>query len=59
MKLINTVLAHTYRSANQCADHLARTGVEQNVELVFAIYIPLSPREFVIRDSLNIRQVPD
>lgn len=59
MKLINTVLAHTYRSTNQCADHLACIGAEQNKELVLAIDIPISAREFAIRDSLNIRQALD
>lgn len=54
MKLINTVLAHTYRSTNQCADHLARMGAKQNIELVLAIDIPISAREFAITDSLTL-----
>lgn len=59
MAKTNTLIKHTYRSANQCADHLARMGVEQPDELVFVMDMPISMREFFLRDSLNIRQVLD
>lgn len=50
-----TVLSHTYCNADQCVDHLAYLGAEQNEELVIVVDI-----EFVIRDhSLNLRQVID
>ncbi|XP_058198622.1 uncharacterized protein LOC131314149 [Rhododendron vialii] len=55
----NTTIGHIYRSANQCADHLARMGAERTEELVFVMDMPIAIREFVIRDSLNIRQVLD
>ncbi|XP_058203102.1 uncharacterized protein LOC131317581 [Rhododendron vialii] len=56
MAKTNTPIEHTYRSANQCADHLARMGVEQTDELVLVMDMPISMREFFLRDSLNIRQ---
>ncbi|XP_058181362.1 probable LRR receptor-like serine/threonine-protein kinase At1g56140 [Rhododendron vialii] len=55
MAKTDTLIEHTYRSANQCADHLARMGIEQMDELVFVMNMPISLREFVIRDRLNIR----
>ncbi|XP_058211449.1 uncharacterized protein LOC131323612 [Rhododendron vialii] len=55
----NTTIGHISRSANQCADHLARMGAERTEELVFVMDMPIAMREFVIRDSLNIRQVLD
>lgn len=55
-----TVLSHTYRNADQCVNHLAHLGAKQNEELVIVVDIPISSREFVIRDhSLNLRQVLD
>ncbi|KAI8564234.1 hypothetical protein RHMOL_Rhmol03G0166400 [Rhododendron molle] len=59
MDRTNTTIGHTYRTANQCADYLARWGVEQDVNLVFLMEMPIAMREFVFRDSLNIRQVLD
>lgn len=52
-------LTHTYRDANQCADHLAHLGAEQEKELLVMTNSPLSIREFMNRDRLNIRQVLD
>ncbi|KAI8546611.1 hypothetical protein RHMOL_Rhmol07G0132400 [Rhododendron molle] len=59
MARTNTPIEHTYRSTNQCADHLARMGIEQMERLVFVMNMPIAMREFVLRDSLNIRQVLD
>ncbi|XP_058180207.1 uncharacterized protein LOC131298752 [Rhododendron vialii] len=59
MAQTNTSIGHTYRSANQCADHLARMGAEHTDELVFVMDMHIAMREFVLRDSLNIRQVLD
>ncbi|KAI8563661.1 hypothetical protein RHMOL_Rhmol03G0126400 [Rhododendron molle] len=59
MAQTDTLIEHTYRSANQCADHLARMGIEQMDELVFVMNMPISLREFALRDRLNIRQVLD
>lgn len=39
-------------------DHLASVGAEQD-DLVIVIDMPISIREFMIRDSLNIRKVLD
>lgn len=52
-------LTHIYRAANQCADHLARMGAEQNENLVVIDQAPVSIREFLIRDCLSIRQILD
>ncbi|KAI8554787.1 hypothetical protein RHMOL_Rhmol05G0124000 [Rhododendron molle] len=52
-------LTHIYRTANQCADHLARMGAEQNDNLVVLDQAPISIREFLIRDCLNTRQICD
>ncbi|KAI8524058.1 hypothetical protein RHMOL_Rhmol13G0119700 [Rhododendron molle] len=52
-----TTLAHTYREANHCADHLARIGTEQNKDLVVSVNQHLSLREFMIRDGLHLRQL--
>lgn len=54
-----TTLTHIYRNANQCADQLTRLGAEQNENLVVVVDIPISVREYLIRDSLNIRQLLD
>lgn len=51
---MGTTLSHIYRDANQWADHLAWLGAEQDENLVVSIDIPISIREFMIRDSLNI-----
>ncbi|KAI8550987.1 hypothetical protein RHMOL_Rhmol06G0149600 [Rhododendron molle] len=55
----NTTIGHIPRAANQCADHLARMGAEHTEDLVFVMDMPIGMREFVIRDSLNLRQVLD
>lgn len=52
-------LIHTYRSANACADFLAGLGAEQEEELVVTNSPPLGIREFMRRDSCNIRQSLD
>ncbi|KAI8550397.1 hypothetical protein RHMOL_Rhmol06G0103100 [Rhododendron molle] len=54
-----TKLSHTYCNANQCADHLAHLGAEQNDELTIAVTTPISLREFLIKDSLLLRQALD
>ncbi|KAI8558924.1 hypothetical protein RHMOL_Rhmol04G0133800 [Rhododendron molle] len=56
MNCTNTSIAHIYLSANQCADHLARVGAEQDEDLVVETHMPISIREFVLRDSLQLRQ---
>lgn len=45
-----TKLAHIYRGANKCADHLARVGAEQEEDLVIATVMPISIMEFMIRE---------
>ncbi|KAG5555198.1 hypothetical protein RHGRI_012667 [Rhododendron griersonianum] len=52
-------LNHVYRTANQCTDHLAHMGTEQDEDLIVAVDIPISLREFLIREGLNIRRVLD
>ncbi|KAI8563962.1 hypothetical protein RHMOL_Rhmol03G0148800 [Rhododendron molle] len=47
------------QSTNQSADHLARLGAEHTEDFMFVMDMPIAMREFVIRDSLNIRQVLD
>ncbi|KAG5539803.1 hypothetical protein RHGRI_020126 [Rhododendron griersonianum] len=47
MTRTNTLIEHIYRSADQCADHLARVGAEQNEELGIEHDMPISIREFV------------
>lgn len=59
MNRTNTSLSHIYRSIDQCADHLARVGTEQDEDLVVLAKMPIFIREFVIRDSLNLMQVLD
>ncbi|KAI8525601.1 hypothetical protein RHMOL_Rhmol13G0243200 [Rhododendron molle] len=59
MDRTNTTIGHTYRTANQCTDYLARWGTKQDVSLVFLTEMPIAMREFVFRDSLNIWQVLD
>ncbi|KAI8573825.1 hypothetical protein RHMOL_Rhmol01G0305500 [Rhododendron molle] len=59
MNRTNTLIAHIFRSANQSADQLARVGEEQDKELVVQNDMPISIREFVLRDSLQLRQVLD
>ncbi|KAI8558286.1 hypothetical protein RHMOL_Rhmol04G0079500 [Rhododendron molle] len=59
MDRTNITIGNTYRTANQCANYLARWGAEQVVNLVFLMEMPIAMREFVIRDSLYIRQVLD
>ncbi|KAI8542448.1 hypothetical protein RHMOL_Rhmol08G0138500 [Rhododendron molle] len=54
-----TKLSHTYCNANQCADHLAHLGAKQNDELIIAVTTPISLREFLIKDSLLLRQTLD
>ncbi|KAI8536007.1 hypothetical protein RHMOL_Rhmol10G0221400 [Rhododendron molle] len=49
---------HTH-SANQCADHLAHMGAEQEEDLIVVVDIPISLTEFLIRDGLNIRRILD
>lgn len=55
----NSTLTHIFRIANECAHHLARLGAEQEEELKILQSSPLSIREFLIRDILNIRQILD
>ncbi|KAI8536008.1 hypothetical protein RHMOL_Rhmol10G0221400 [Rhododendron molle] len=55
----DTTLIHIYRSANQCADHLAHMGAEQEEDLIVVVDIPISLTEFLIRDGLNIRRILD
>ncbi|KAI8563963.1 hypothetical protein RHMOL_Rhmol03G0148800 [Rhododendron molle] len=55
----NTTIGHIPRSTNQSADHLARLGAEHTEDFMFVMDMPIAMREFVIRDSLNIRQVLD
>ncbi|KAG5527348.1 hypothetical protein RHGRI_028289 [Rhododendron griersonianum] len=55
----DTTLNHVYRTANQCADHLAHMGAEQDEDLIVAVDIPTFLRESLIRDSLNVRWVLD
>ncbi|KAI8558233.1 hypothetical protein RHMOL_Rhmol04G0074400 [Rhododendron molle] len=55
----DTTLIHIYHSANQCADHLAHMGAEQDGDLIVAVDIPISLGEFLIRDGLNIRRILD
>ncbi|KAH7859313.1 hypothetical protein Vadar_034482 [Vaccinium darrowii] len=52
-------LSHVSRSANECADHLARLGAEQEEHLVVMDVMPLSMREFWNRDRLGLRRVLD
>ncbi|KAI8555722.1 hypothetical protein RHMOL_Rhmol05G0197000 [Rhododendron molle] len=59
MARTNTLIGHTYPSANQCADHLTRMGIEQTDELTFVVDMLIAMREFVLRDNLNTRQVQD
>lgn len=59
LTLMGMTLTHMYRNANQCADHLAHLGAEQNDNLVLVVDIPFSLMEFIIRDSLNLRQFID
>jgi len=54
-----STLIHTYRSANECADCLARIRAEQNEDLVVSNTPSLAIREFMTRDRLNIRQIID
>ncbi|KAH7860326.1 hypothetical protein Vadar_012160 [Vaccinium darrowii] len=54
-----STLSHTYRDANQCADHLAHLGAEQEEELIVTTIPPISIREYMLRDTLNIRQILD
>ncbi|KAI8538402.1 hypothetical protein RHMOL_Rhmol09G0100000 [Rhododendron molle] len=58
MLLLQTgpTLTHIFRAANQCANHLARMGAEQNDSLVVLEQALISIREFLLRDCLNIRQ---
>lgn len=48
MNRTNTSIEHIHRSANQCVDHLARVGAEQEDEMVVLTQMPISIREFVI-----------
>ncbi|KAI8549619.1 hypothetical protein RHMOL_Rhmol06G0039200 [Rhododendron molle] len=70
MSRTDTTLNHVYRTTNQCADHLihigaermdhlAHMGAEQEKDLIIAVDIPIYLREFLIRDSLNVRRVLD
>jgi len=54
-----STLTHINRNANQCADFLARLGVEQNEALVVSASPPPEIREFLIRDSRNLQQILD
>lgn len=58
---MGATLIHISRSANECADHLARLGAEQNDHLVVLDVMPLSLslREFWNRDRLGLRHVLD
>ncbi|KAI8546501.1 hypothetical protein RHMOL_Rhmol07G0123100 [Rhododendron molle] len=42
-----TTLTYIYQEANQCADHLARLGIDQNEDLVVSVNKPLSIRTAV------------
>lgn len=52
-------LNHIYREGNECADHLAKMGAEQDEILILIDGMPMSIREFIIRDSINLGQVLD
>ena len=52
-------LRHISRSANQCADHLARLGAETGNPLLLMETMPVSVREFWIRDKLRITEILD
>lgn len=52
-------LSHVPRSANECADHLARLGAEQNEHLFVLDTMSLSIREFWNRDRLGLRHILD
>lgn len=52
-------LTHIYRGANECADFLARLGAEQMEDLMVSNTPPLEIREFMNRDSQNLRQFLD
>lgn len=53
------ILNHISRNANECADHLARLGAEQNEHLVLMDTMPLSLHECWNRDRLGLRKVLD
>lgn len=55
----DTTLNHVYRTTNQCADHLAHIGAEQDEDLIVAVDILISLREFLNREGLNVRRVLD
>lgn len=55
----NSTFTDIYKNANNCADHLARLGGEQDEDLKILTNNPLSIRSFLIRDNLNIRQFLD
>lgn len=50
---------HIYRSTNECTNYIARSGAEQEEDMVFVMEMSIDMREFVIMDGLNIRQVLD
>lgn len=52
-------LTHISRGGNECADHLAKLGAEQDETLILMDTMPTSIREYIIRDSSNLRQVLD
>lgn len=59
MALTNTSIGHIFRLANQCADYLARLGAKHPDVLMFIMDMPIALREFVIKNSLNIKQLLD
>lgn len=44
MARTNTLIGHIYHSANQCANHLAKMGIEQTDELTFVVDMPITMR---------------
>ena len=52
-------LDHVSHNANQCADHLARLGSQGGEDLKVMEEMPVSVREFLIRDKLNLTVILD
>jgi len=54
-----STIAHVGRNANQCADHLAHLSAEQEDEMVVTFNYPISIREYLLRDKLELVDIID
>lgn len=52
----NSTITYVSRGANECTD---RVGAEQEEDFKILTSCPISLREFLLRDSLNLRQFLD